>query len=298
MLNFKRLAAITTISLISSLSIAGYVFAAADTMVTVNGVEITRVQFIESLEARYGRDALNDLISELLIRQAAKANNIVISDDRITAEIAKVKSQFQSEDEFQRALANYRLTMESYKEQVWFRLVLETLGQPADPSDEELRRFFDTNPTRYNEQEEVNVKHILVRTEDEAKDILDQLKSGADFAELAKERSQDPGTKDNGGEVGYAARSQLVKEFEDVAFALKPNETSGIVKTQFGYHIIRLIDHKMPKVVTFETAKERVKQDYKDENTKKSDQVLNELRTNAKIDVVPEAYKSFVNTPK
>src|ERR1700739_4534671 len=106
-------------------------------------------------------------------------------------------------------------------------------------------------------QEEVRARHILVEGKDEAKAIIDQLKGGADFAKLAKEKSKDPGAAE-GGDLGYFTKDQMVPEFSDVAFKMYPGQLSNPVKTQFGWHIIKVEDKRMRPVPEFDTIKEQI----------------------------------------
>ena len=106
-------------------------------------------------------------------------------------------------------------------------------------------------------EEEVHARHILVPTEDEAKAILAQLKGGADFATLAKEKSKDPGAAD-GGDLGYFTKEQMVPEFAEVAFKLDKGQLSDPVKTQFGWHIIKVEDKRIKPTPTFEQVKAQI----------------------------------------
>src|SRR4029077_20899689 len=106
-------------------------------------------------------------------------------------------------------------------------------------------------------EEEVHARHILVPTEDEAKAILAQLKGGTDFATLAKEKSKDPGSAE-GGDLGYFGKEQMVPEFAEVAFKLEKGQVSDPVKTQFGWHIIKVEDKRTKPVPEFDKVKEQV----------------------------------------
>ena len=108
-------------------------------------------------------------------------------------------------------------------------------------------------------EEEVHARHILVETEDEAKAILEQIKGGADFAELAKQKSKDPGASD-GGDLGYFTKDQMVPEFSDVAFKMYPGQLSNPVKTQFGWHIIKLEDKRQRPVPDLDAVKDQIDQ--------------------------------------
>jgi peptidyl-prolyl cis-trans isomerase C len=106
-------------------------------------------------------------------------------------------------------------------------------------------------------EEEVHARHILVESEDEAKAILEQIKGGADFAALAKEKSKDPGAAD-GGDLGYFTKDQMVPEFSEVAFKMYPGQLSNPVKTQFGWHIIKVEDKRMRPVPELANIKEQI----------------------------------------
>jgi peptidyl-prolyl cis-trans isomerase C len=106
-------------------------------------------------------------------------------------------------------------------------------------------------------EEEVHARHILVESEDEAKAILEQIKAGADFAALAKEKSKDPGAAD-GGDLGYFTKDQMVPEFSEVAFKMYPGQLSNPVKTQFGWHIIKVEDKRMRPVPELANIKEQI----------------------------------------
>jgi peptidylprolyl isomerase/peptidyl-prolyl cis-trans isomerase C len=108
-------------------------------------------------------------------------------------------------------------------------------------------------------QEEVKTSHILVDTEEKAKEIKKKLNKGSSFVDLVKEFSKDEGSKANGGEIGYVQKGQLVPEYEDKAFALKKNEVSDPVKTQFGWHIIKMIDKRPVQIPTREQADQSIR---------------------------------------
>jgi peptidyl-prolyl cis-trans isomerase C len=129
----------------------------------------------------------------------------------------------------------------------------------AAVTDEARKQVYDDAVKSMGGQEEVRARHILVETEDEAKAIVELLKGGADFATLAKEKSKDPGSSD-GGDLGYFVKDQMVKEFAEVAFKMYPGQTSNPVKTQFGWHIIKLEDRREKKAPDFESVKDQVDQ--------------------------------------
>jgi peptidyl-prolyl cis-trans isomerase C len=119
------------------------------------------------------------------------------------------------------------------------------------------QKLYEEQVKPMGSEEEVHARHILVDSEDEAKAILEQIKGGADFAELAKEKSKDPGAAD-GGDLGYFTKDQMVPEFADVAFKMYPGQLSNPVKTQFGWHIIKLEDKRQRPVPELDVIKEQL----------------------------------------
>ena len=124
-------------------------------------------------------------------------------------------------------------------------------------TDEALKQTYDEAVKSMSGQEEVRARHILVEGEDEAKAILEQLKGGADFAKLAKEKSKDPGAAE-GGDLGYFTKDQMVPEFADVAFKMYPGQLSNPVKTQFGWHVIKVEDKRIKQPPEFEKVKDQI----------------------------------------
>jgi peptidyl-prolyl cis-trans isomerase C len=141
------------------------------------------------------------------------------------------------------------------------RLLMEALLQDAGKaalSDEAEHKLYDEAIKQVKAEEEVHARHILVVSEDEAKAILAQLKGGADFIVLAKEKSKDPGSAESGGDLGYFTKEQMVPEFAEVAFKLGKGQLSDPVKTQFGWHIIKVEDRRTKPTPTFEQVKPQI----------------------------------------
>jgi peptidyl-prolyl cis-trans isomerase C len=141
------------------------------------------------------------------------------------------------------------------------RLLMEALLQDAGKaalSDEAEHKLYDEAIKQVKAEEEVHARHILVVSEDEAKAILAQLKGGADFVALAKEKSKDPGSAESGGDLGYFTKEQMVPEFAEVAFKLGKGQLSDPVKTQFGWHIIKVEDRRTKPTPTFEQVKPQI----------------------------------------
>ncbi|PIO99398.1 peptidylprolyl isomerase [Pleomorphomonas carboxyditropha] len=151
-------------------------------------------------------------------------------------------------------------------------------------SDDDIKARYEKDIAGYVPPEEVHARHILVKTEDEANAILKQLADGGNFEALAKEKSEDPGSKGNGGDLGFFAKGQMVPEFEAEAFALKPGETSAKpIKTQFGYHIVKVEERRAQPVPTLDQVREQVIQMVERD---KYQETLAKMRGEAKIEIL------------
>lgn len=216
----------------------------------------------QSAIVSFKKNILDQLINTELLYQQAQKEKIKISNDEINLEIDKIKDNFSSPEEFNEALKANNITLvrlkEDIKRQLMINSVLEKTRNQVSISDEELLEYYNDNKESFLEPEQVHARHILVETEEEANNLLLQLKEGlTDFAELAKEKSIGPSAP-SGGDLGFFARGQMVKEFEDAAFSLEPGKISEVVQSQFGYHIIKCEEKKEEYSPTFEEAKERI----------------------------------------
>lgn len=160
-------------------------------------------------------------------------------------------------------------------------------------SDKELEEIYKKDPSKFGGGERIRVSHILVGSEKEANDLLAKIKKGENFAKLAKKYSIDPGTKESGGDLGYFGRGQMDPNFEKAAFDLKKaGELSGLVKTRFGFHILKLVDKKSSDVKDFETVKEEIKKKTIQAKQKEAfDLLVRELKGKASVSVNEAALK-------
>ncbi len=194
-----------------------------------------------------------------------------LSDIILVSQAADQKKLGES-DEFKRRLAMLR-------NKVLMGLALQSEVKSA-LTDEAFRKVYDEAVKSMTPQEEVRARHILVENEEEAKAIAEQLKGGADFATLAKEKSKDPGAAE-GGDLGYFGKDQMVPEFAEVAFKMYPGQVSNPVKTQFGWHIIKVEDKRTRPVPEFEKVKDQIESFL---TRKTQTEYVAKLRQNAKIE--------------
>lgn len=256
-----------------------------ETVATVNGVNISKDRLYDELVLAGGAATLDNLITQELIAQEAKAASVTVSDADVTAEIDLIKKSFGSDEEFNATLAQYGMTLETLQKDTKVNLTIRKILEPqTDVTDAEIQQFYDENKASLGTPEQVQASHILVATKEEADAILAELKQGADFATLAKEKSTDPGSKDKGGDLGFFGKGAMVPEFEEAAFALKVNELSGVVQTEHGFHIIKKTAEKAAVVPTFEEKKEEIrKQLVATEANELSEAWMAKIREKAKI---------------
>jgi foldase protein PrsA len=266
----------------------------SETVATVNGEKITKDKLYDTLVKAGGAQTLDGIISETLVDQEASKKGIKITQEDIDKEMAFFKKNYGSEEEFKAALAQNGLTEEDFKDQMNMQVKLRKLLEPeVKVTDEDVKKYFEENKASFDTPEEVKASHILVATKEEAEEILKQLKNGADFATLAKEKSTDPGSKAKGGDLGYFGRNMMYKEFEDAAFKLKEGELSGVVKTQAGYHIIKKTGYKAAHTATLDEKKAEIKDRLiYQEIMQKAPTWLSEVKAKAKItNTLEEAQK-------
>ena len=135
----------------------------------------------------------------------------------------------------------------------------------------------------YKRQKEYSARHILVKTEAEANDILAQVRKGSDFAKIAKEKSLDPGSKEKGGDLGWFSPAGMVKPFSDAVTSLKKGEVSTTpVQTQFGWHVIKLVDSRATQVPSYDKVKDGLERTLQQ---RKLEKMMLDLKAKAKIDV-------------
>lgn len=233
---------------------------AGQVVARVNGEEITKDQLYDNLKTQYGKDALDQMVSEKIIEAELKKQNITVSDEDTQKELQGMIAQYGGQEQFDALLANYGYSMEDFTKNIVTNLKLKKLLQSRITiSEADMRAYFDQNKETFGVEEQVKASHILVDSEAKAKEVKEKLAAGGDFAELAKEYSIDTGSAPNGGELGLFPRNTMVKEFEDVAFSLAPGTISEPVKTKYGYHIIKVEEKIAAKPAVYEENAEKIK---------------------------------------
>lgn len=219
------------------------------------------------------------MIMNEVISQEVQKLGLKTDDPKVSEKEAELKQDVGTEEQFLDELK--KMGMTELDLQKYLALNLKVTAD-TQLTDDEVRAYFDKNPDKYGEPEKVKARHILVATEDEANQIIAQLKEGGNFEELAKEKSLDEESKGSGGDLDFFARGQMVSEFEEAAFAQKVGEYSAQpVKTKFGYHIILVEEHKQAVAADYAAVKDTVAKNVMNE---KINNYYDQLKKNANLE--------------
>ena len=208
------------------------------------------------------RVVLDQLIEQRLILQEARRRNTMPAETQVEAQLQEIKRNFPTESDFEQALAQRNLTLVDLKDRLRTNLALRNLMAKVAPvavADAEIEQYFRDHRSEFDKPEQAHVKHILLDDERLAEFVLGRLRRGESFDSLALQYSKDPGSREKGGDLGFVSRGQLVPEFEQVAFALQPKEISTIVKTQFGYHLIQVIERRPPQPANLAQVRDQIR---------------------------------------
>ena len=235
---------------------------------------------------------MNQLVERELIRAEAKRRNLTVPEEAFNAKVAELKKGFKDEAEFQAQLKSNGLDAAEFERQVrdmqLVERVVDAVTSDTKVTDAEVRAYYDQNRKMYDRPEEVRARHVLVKDDAIAKMVEQKARAGADFAALAKEYSEDPGSKGEGGDLGYFGRGKMVKEFEEAAFSTAPGKLSKLVKTRFGWHLLKIEDKKAPRTQGFDEVKDEIRQNLATERRRGAFvQWLGKRKAEAKVEYKP-----------
>ena len=235
----------------------------------VNGTDFTEADVSMALTD------LGDSIQQIPEAQRHEYAVTYIIDLRLGAKAAR-DAKLSDDAEFKRRLGYQtdRMLFEEYS---------ATQAKKA-VTDESMRALYTETVKNLKPETEIRASHILVETEDQAKDIVKRIKAGEDFAKLATELSKDPGSGQQGGDLGFFTKERMVPEFSTAAFALAPGQVSDPVKSQFGYHVIKLVDKREKPVPTYDEVKDQIEQFMFRKNQQETIKALRETGKIERID--------------
>jgi len=255
------------------------------------------------------RQLLDRLVSIQLLLAKATDQDKAKGKENTSKRLEEITTRAGSEENLVRQLKAVGTDLEEVRKQMTEELTAEAVLErelKVSVTDADIKKFYDDNPSKFEQPESVRASHILLSTRSEAgelpseqkaakrrqmEELLKRARAGEDFAKLAKEFSEDPGSKDKGGEYTFP-RGQMVPEFEAAAFALKPGEISDIVTTQFGYHIIKLHEKIPAKVVELAKVSSNIRDYLKNQAVQKDmPDYLAKLRKEAGLEILDEKLK-------
>lgn len=249
-------------------------------VVTYKGGEITRGEIADmSYDRMVPQLAFQETMNALLEKEYGDQ----VEQEKVDEEFSKTEEQFNSKEEFEQAIQQAGMSgTEEFKEALRGQMLVDAAkSELVDVSDEEVEAQFA------KENVEVEASHILVESEEEAQDIIKQLNDGADFAELAKEKSTDTGSGEQGGELGFFSTGTMVPEFEEYAFKEDVvGKVSEPIQSQFGFHVIKVTDRK-EKDLKLEDEKDRIREELATEKSASVDanKIYAELIEKYNVDV-------------
>ena len=289
-----------------------------DPVATVNGDKISKAQLDEAFDKAVEmtgvkasdltpeqklegyRQILDELITEKLVNKAAAGITVPQAD--VDAQIAKIKAQFPSDEAFSKQLSQVGQTPEQLSETIrkmlqQQRWLEDQIAGKTEVSDEEAKKFYDENKKEFEQPETVKASHILFRVnKDDSEEVVNQklkaaqtaearAKKGEDFTALAKELSEEPGAKESGGDLGFFPKDRMVPEFAEAAFSEKVGDVSDPVRTQFGWHVIKVTDKKPAGTLPYDEVKAQLITYLKSKKQEDAAQeLLKSLRDSAKIE--------------
>lgn len=251
------------------------------------------------------RGLLDELIGAELLSQEATSRKIGVTEAEVDTKLTEYRERFPSEAVFQKILKDQNLSEAKLREEIRkqlgvMKLLEKDVFTKVVADDKAAKKYYDENPDQFAEPEAVRASHVLVKVEkgaDEAakkearkeiEKVLADAKAGKDFAALAKEHSDDPGSKGNGGDLNFFFRGQMVGPFEEAAFALqKPGDLSPIVETVYGFHVIKLTEKKPERKLPFDEVKAELTEFLKEKKRSESLRAYVEgLRKKAKVTIL------------
>ena len=234
----------------------------------------------QTMGSFYETNLLDQLITDLLLVDAAEKEGITISDEELQGELNDFKSYLDTDEKYKEFLTNYNMSedylINSLKNEYLINHYLSVKIENLQPTDQELETLF--KDLKMNEK--VKASHILVDTEEEANAVIDRIDKGESFEDLAKELSKDTASATNGGDLDYFQYTDMVQPFSEAAFNMEVGEVSKPVQSKFGYHVIKVTDKKEDDTVTLETKKSVLTEYYK---SMKYEELLAKLNNEANI---------------
>lgn len=255
----------------------------------VGSATISQADWINQLKQKYGQQVLDDMIDREVVFQEAKRLGLAIDPKRIDDEVAKIRESYGPEQNFQAALKEQAGTdLDALRQEITYQLLLQELAtKDVVISEEEMLTQYNNYKDRYAKPMQANVWQIVVSSQTEAKQVLRELKAGANFSTLAKERSIDNLTAANGGELGWVSSTDrdLPDNVKETIAAISPGEDSNPIPVDGQYVIIRVLERKDAEQLAFDAVKDQIRRELALAQVESLDELLDRLRQAAGVTI-------------
>jgi peptidyl-prolyl cis-trans isomerase C len=285
----------------------------------VNGEAIERWEFdnaVKRIEARAGapvppdkrdevlRSVLDQLVAYHLLAQESRARKLAVDDADVEAQLGQIRGSFPTDQAFQQGIAAQGLTLDQVRQQTRTNmLVQKVIEAEVAPrvvvQDAEISAFYQQNLERFKQGDTVHASHILIglpqnptpeqktQAKTKAQTVLKQVRGGGDFATLARAESQDSGSAQNGGDLGFFPKGQMSPAFEEAAFKTRPGAISALVETPFGFHIIKVHERRGPRTAPLAEVGGQIKSFLEQgQREQKLEQFVEQVKTKSKIEIL------------
>jgi foldase protein PrsA len=252
---------------------------------------ITDAEYVTELKQKFGTQVLNDMINQEVVAQEAERLGITADPKQVDKELAQIRESYgsQTDSEFQQALQKQAGTsVEALRQEITHQLLLQALAtKDIVISDDDLLAFYNNHPERYARPMQVRLWQIVVASPEEAGQVIAELKQGANFQTLAKERSIDSLTAANGGDLGWVSMgdTRIPDEAKDVIAVLGPKKDSDAIKNGDNYVIYRIAERREAEHQTFEQVKEELRQELAFAQVESLDVVMERLRQSVGVQI-------------
>jgi parvulin-like peptidyl-prolyl isomerase len=285
-----------------------------EVLATVNGAPITLLEYkasLEKLKAQLPKgdsmdpegiktlkmSLLNQLIEKkILIAEAGKLG-ITVSEAEMNEQINKIVGEYPDSETFNSRMKEENIDIPSWKKEIEYQIMLDKLvkavaGSEITVTPDEVRKYYDDHLDLYNSPTRVRALQIMLETREQAQTILDEIKGGGDFSELAGTYSISPDSE-KGGDLGYFSEAEMPPAFS-VVFTMKPGDLSDVVESEYGFHLFKVIDRREAKMLSLDEARPEIEEKLKRlKSEEKYGEWFEQIRKSTKIEVNPSVLEKI-----
>lgn len=250
-----------------------------------------REKQLQRYRQRFKQRMAQQIETQLTLQHFVNQSDITVSDSEVEQQMSQITEQFPDEKTMKQALKKQGQSLDSLRERIRERIKMQKFIEQEtgdiEVSPEEAKQYFEQNRQEFDQPEQVKARHILIKDDTGAEEKINELKGrldqGTDFSELARQESEGPSAK-KGGSLGFITRDRMVKPFSDAAFQLDPGEVSDPVKTQYGWHLIKVDERKDAQSAQYEDVSDTIVQQVRSRKRRQqSQQLIQDLKSRVEI---------------